>query len=534
MLVIFAGCGKKDGASSNGEPNETPSNGEKENSTSNDGQIDNFNEEGLPIVDDEITLRIAGSYDARTGSDWNELETFKMINDGTNVNIDWQLSPSSDWSEKRNLMLAGNTGLPDVMLNIPAADVVVSGSQGQFIELEDLIEKYAPNLTHFLELYPEVRNAITAPDGHIYSLPLANMAEYKRSDGNILWINTKWLDEVGMEMPETLDEFTEALKAFKDAGLGTPLTGVYDGGQYGFGFLYGSFGTLDEKFLVRDGEVEFTRVTDEYKEVIKYIHELYADGLIDQELFSQNSTDMLSKLAAGDTAEYGAFFGWSPDQITNTAYNWDYDSPIAPLIGPNGDQATGYKNLQMTQGIFAITNVNEHPEATMRWVDRAFEPEISFYLRQGPNRVKETDDGKYEIVDAPDGYTSGEWRVKETPYNSFVYGFTNEQQELLDVSGLKEGHLDPDSPEWYDLRKDYLEKWIYPRLLFTDDQYKGIARYETDIVDHTDQKAAEWITEGGIEDEWDDYIDTLNKMGLEDYIKIYQDGYDTYIENSQE
>jgi len=32
---------------------------------------------------------------------------------------------------------------------------------------------------------------------------------------------------------------------------------------------------------------------------------------------------------------------------------------------------------------------------------------------------------------------------------------------------------------------------------------------------------------GGIDEEWDTYLETLNKMGLTDYMKVYQDGYDT-------
>lgn len=521
--VMIAGC-------TNSSPN-TPEAGSSPSADPSEGPVSsNFNEEGLPIVNEPITLRIAGSYDARTGSNWNELETFKEINEGTNVNIEWELSPGSDWNEKRNLMLAAARDLPDVMLKLSASDVVTYGSQGIFIPLEGLIEKYAPNLMNFLELYPEVRGAITAPDGHIYSLPLANMAEYKRSEGNILWISQTWLDKVDMDMPTTTDEFRDVLRAFKAAGMDIPLTGIYNGGQYGFGFLYGSFGTLDQRFIVKDDEVQFTRATDEYKEVIKYLHSLYSEGLIDREAFSLESSQMFSKLSAGSEPTVGAFLGWSPDQITGVDYSWDYDSPVVPLVGPDGHQAAGYMNAQIDVGIFAITNSNQHPEATIRWVDRAFEPEMSFKLRQGPNRVNKLPDGTYEIIPEPEGFSAGEWRVKETPYNSFVYGFTDEQQGLLDVTNLKAGHIDPDSPEWYEIRKPYLEKWIYPRVLFSDEQYNGINRYETDIVNYTDQMAGEWITRGGIEEQWDNYIQTLNQMGLEDFVDIYQTAYNNYLE----
>lgn len=501
----------------------------------------NINETGLPIVNEEITLEIAGKYDARTGSDWNDLETFKEINKDTNVNIEWKLSPGSDWTEKKNLMLASGD-LPDVILKLSPSDVVVGGAQGVFLPLEEMIDKYAPNLSTFLEENPEVRAAITAPDGHIYSIPLANMAEYKRSSGNTLWINEKWLEKVGMDMPETTEEFKAVLEAFKTQDMNgngdpsdeIPLSGIYGNSLHGFDFLYGSFGTLNETFLVKDEEIEFVRTSPGYKEAIKYISSLYQNGLVDQETFTMDESVFLSKLASEDTASVGAFFGWSPDQITNPDYKWDYGSPILALKGPEGHQVRGYLNPQLDQATFAITKENEHPEATIRWVDRAFDPEMSFKLRQGPNRIEKLDNGKFGIVPEPEGYTAGEWRVKETPYNNFPYGFSQEMHEQLDLSNLKPGVLDPDKDEWFELQEPKLEKWIYPQILFTKEQYDAIARYQTDILAYSDEMAAKWITgSSNIDDDWDAYIETLYSMGLEDYTKVYQDGYDTYKKNSK-
>ncbi|NGP43828.1 extracellular solute-binding protein [Bacillaceae bacterium SIJ1] len=501
----------------------------------------NFNESGLPIVEEDITLEIAGKYDARTGSDWNELETFKEINEGTNVNIDWKLSPGSDWTQKRNLMIASGD-LPDVILKLSPSDVVMGGSQGIFIPLEDMIDKYAPNLTAFLDENPEVRDAITAPDGHIYSLPMANMSKFKRSSGNTLWINEKWLEKIGMDMPETTDEFYEALQAFKEQDMNgngdpndeIPLSGIYGDSLHGFNFLFGSFGTIDETFLVKGDKVEFVRTSPEYKEVIKYLSSLYQNGLLDQETFTLEGSAFLSKLAAGDKANVGAFFGWSPDQITNPDYKWDYKSPIHALKGPEGHQVRGYLNPQLDQATFAITKGNQHPEATIRWVDRAYDPDMSFKLRQGPNRVEKLDNGKYGIVDPPEGFTAGEWRVKETPYNSFVYGFSQKMREQMDLSNLKPGVLDPDKDEWFDLQEPKLKNWIYPQILFTKQQYDDITRYQTDIMAYTDEMAAKWITgTADVEADWEKYVENLKKMGLDDFTQIYQDGYDTYQENTQ-
>lgn len=502
--------------------------------TDDSSSLSNFHETGLPIVDKPITLEIAGTYDERTGTKWNDLETIKEINEGTNVQINWNLTPATDWKTKRNLIIASGD-LPDVLLGLSSSQVVTGGSDRMFIPLEDLIAKYAPNLTSFLNKYPEVRQAITAPDGHIYSLPMANMSEYKHADGNTLWINKEWLKKIGMDMPKTTEEFTKVLEAFQEQDMDgdgnpnneIPLTGVYGDAQYGLSYLFGSFNALDETFIVKDDKVEFVRATEEFKKTIEYLHSLYKKGLIDPDTMTQNSTQLIAKISSSPKASVGAFFAWSADQITNADYRWDYGSPMIPLIGPEGHQITPRNNLQMTPGMFVITEVNKNPEATIRWVDRAYEPEMSMKLREGPNRLKKLEDGTYDIIPNPDNYTAGEWKVKETPYNDFVYGFSQEMRDKQHLPEPEPGQLDPDFDEWYEAQIPYMKSWVFPNILFTDAQYKSIERFQTDIQTYTSKMEAQWIVKGNIENEWDSYIETLNKMGIDEYIKVYQDGYDT-------
>ena len=65
------------------------------------------------------------------------------------------------------------------------------GLEGAFIALDDLINAHAPNLKRFLDANPEVRQAITAPDGHIYFIPYLPDGKYARG----WFVRTDWLDE---------------------------------------------------------------------------------------------------------------------------------------------------------------------------------------------------------------------------------------------------------------------------------------------------------------------------------------------------
>ena len=70
------------------------------------------------------------------------------------------------------------------------------------------------------EKYPEYRTMCTAPDGHIYSFPwieqLGSGKEAIQAIGDIPYINKKWLDYLGLEIPTTTDELEQVLIQFRD------------------------------------------------------------------------------------------------------------------------------------------------------------------------------------------------------------------------------------------------------------------------------------------------------------------------------
>ncbi|MDS2816641.1 ABC transporter substrate-binding protein, partial [Streptococcus pneumoniae] len=87
------------------------------------------------------------------------------------VHIDWT-NYQSDFAEKRNLDISSGD-LPDAIHNDGASDVDLMNwaKKGVIIPVEDLIDKYMPNLKKILDEKPEYKALMTAPDGHIYSFP---------------------------------------------------------------------------------------------------------------------------------------------------------------------------------------------------------------------------------------------------------------------------------------------------------------------------------------------------------------------------
>lgn len=55
---------------------------------------------------------------------------------------------------------------------------------------------------------------------------------------------------------------------------------------------------------------------------------------------------------------------------------------------------------------------------------------------------------------------------------------------------------------------------------------------KSDIMGQALQMTARWISgESDVDADWDSYVETLNRIGVETYVSIYQKAYDQYLAN---
>lgn len=125
--------------------------GESKNQTVNPDQDANFNKTGLPIVKEAVTLKMV-SPKAALAPDYSKMEIFKRLEKQTNVKIDWENIPDTDFAEKKSLLLVSGD-LPDAFYGAGFTDydLINYGKDGTIIPLENLIDKYAPNLKTLLD-----------------------------------------------------------------------------------------------------------------------------------------------------------------------------------------------------------------------------------------------------------------------------------------------------------------------------------------------------------------------------------------------
>ncbi|WP_424767873.1 ABC transporter substrate-binding protein [Paenibacillus sp. sgz302251] len=489
--------------------------------------------DGLPIVDEKLTLTMV-SPKAPLAPEYNEMEIFKRLETDTNIHIEWNNIPDTDYAEKKNLLLASGD-LPDAFYNSQFSDyeLITYGQDGTIIPLEDLINEYAPNLKKLLEERPDIKASITAPDGHIYGLPTWEENELGTNPFFHV-INTKWLEKLGLKFPETLDEYTEALLAFKTQdpnGNGIadeiPLSFMHMQWCMDIAGLFGAFGMPDnlEHRIVRDGKVIFTATQPEYKEALQYFNEKwYKQGLIDPESFTQDAPQYLAK---GKTPEstLGSYVWWEVEEVVGTDRAADY-ALVPPLTGPTGKKTIGRGNGGGPgRNAFVITSENEHPEVTMRWIDQQYEPYMAAQIHWGPIGIIYEKDANGKLVNLPleEGISMGEFRQKVAPNGAGV--ITAEHFKTIVDMEPRAKQRKMDLEKYYE---PYMEKENYPTIFFEPEELDQINQIEPELIKFVNTQRAKFIVDGMNDKAWDTYVKTVQDMGLDQLMEIYQTALDRY------
>jgi putative aldouronate transport system substrate-binding protein len=490
-------------------------------------QIPNLNISGFPIVRTPIKLKIVAAKSAHQGP-WDKMLAFTEYQKMTKIETEFQLIPEgSGWKDRLSVMLASGE-IPDafVRCRLGPSEISRYGEQGILIPLEKLIPRYAPNFQKILKQYPEVKKSITAADGHIYTLPIVVTVQSQRT-GNKPWLNKVWLDKLGLKVPQTTDELLTVLRAFRDKdpnGNGKkdeiPLTarGI-DEITYVLAGAWGLPQQMRSPLKIVKGKVHFWYADPRYKELLMYLNTLYKEGLIDQEIFTHSIARHLSKL---NSSQSGMFFIVADDVWSK--YSNDYTG-MAPLKGPHGDRILSPVGpIAHEQGSFAISRVNKYPEATLRWVDYFYSREGSILISlgvEGKTYIKKPD-GTLDFVDEVKndsrGLSVAMGQFSPRPGGGFPHSMNEASALGLDTPNTRKAQefLNPYMPK----------EEILSAPIFDKATYQRIGTILTDYGAYVAEAKARFITGQWGFDKWDEYIQTLDKIGIKELEKAYQEAYD--------
>lgn len=534
IVLLLAACNNSESEESSADAGSSDS----ENSSS----VENVNETGFPIVDEEITLNIMAGKHPTHADDYEEVTIWKEYEEMTNVNIEWEPVQTAGLEENRNLALASGS-LPDVFYTtyMPNADLFKYGEQGSFIELNDLIQEYMPNLTAVLEENPEIRKGITFPNGKIYALPTIYSPDFPSVlIGSKPWIRQDWLEQLDMEVPTTTDEFYEYLKAIAETDLNG--NGEMDEIPYGatsisglVGWLKGSFGVgnrgIKHPFIDAEpdtGDARFFPIDEGYKELLEYVNKLYSEGLIEQNIYTIEANQ---SYAYGQEGLYGSTVITSPETIYGTEMGEQFIA-VPALEGPDGQKSFNKVGSPLAHmGGFVVTSENEHPEATLRWMDYFYGDEgATFYFMGIEGETYEvTEDGSLEYMDeiqnSPDGLTL------EQELKDHITWLGGGYPGIVKAEYFNGAESLPTSLEATEIIEPDLIDETWPVFTYTDEEFDRLTALQADIHTYVNEMQDKFITGDVPMSEWDTYVQTVEDMGLNEYMEIQQAALDRYESN---
>lgn len=488
-----------------------------------------------------------------------ELEMCKKWAEATGVVFDWQPIPQEGAQEKINLLLASGDELPDVFWNFgdgKSGNIVCQyANQGIFIPTEDLINNYAPVVKSALDNSENYWTEITAPDGHTYGFPYIEEMYGLVLTGGPWLINKTWLDQVGKEVPTTVDEWVECLKAFRDGGdlngngeedeipMATWFGATDTFGSYNMFYrLTGAFGCADsycggnqyaDHMRLVDGKVTFTASDEAFRKTAEFFNMLYNENLIWNGSFeADESASYKTSLIKEDVARIGCFGTWTDQEITNLDVHDEY-VPLPRLQGEAG--MTGFENnyseLQDSSNT-AITIDCEFPHLVAEFVNwmnsdpymavQSNWGAIGYNYEMGDDGVIRTpldEQGRY--IAQQEEYTDfGKARVNSTTcrgsmivqneYYDTYAGYAYDAVQLLEnqkVNGKDE------------IMEEYQ---TIPRVLMTNDELNRLTQIQPTVSDIVDRYINEWVINGVTDDNWNAYLDELDAAGVQDIVDIYQ------------
>lgn len=567
MLVsVFMGCtGNNVSTTPEDSGNQNGSQSDKASESPDSPEESLVTEPGeLPIVTQPTKLTIGLVEDASV-IDYNENHYTKYLEEKTGIDLDFYFFPSSETTQKLELMVVANEKLPDIIMNVHLGDAGKAsyGRQGVFLPLNDYMDKYS---YFWKQTYDEyctdtekslIDTLSKSPDGNIYGFPFMDVDP---TDAQVesLYINHEWLEAVGMDIPTTTDELYDALVAFRDKdpnGNGKndeiPMVGynsVDTRGDLIFilmnSFLYYNWSDYG-RFVVENGQLSVPYITEEFREGLRYINKLYNEKLIAPISFTQDYKQLkaMIDLPKDNDTIVGtvAHHPWSGSQgFTYTDENYDKlteYTAIGPLKGPKGVAWSPYKVSGLNFNTY-ITRDCEHPEVAFRLLDFMSEETTSLTSRRGElgvdwEFVEEGQEAHYSKL----GYSAvyrvindiwaeteqnKNWHaeVHFTPSKLFAGFATREFNSEIEV---KRDALYLDG--FYRRYGQYPEE-IVTNLIYTEEELERINEISTTITSYANEARVLFVTgELDIEKDWDNYLSQLKSMGLEEWLEVAQQAY---------
>ncbi|MDR2096807.1 MAG: extracellular solute-binding protein [Treponema sp.] len=452
-----------------------------------------------------------------------------QLREKTGVTIKWQLTPGANTqlvTEAFNLLMASGD-IPDVVCGDP--NTMLKLYPQAWLTVDTIVkanpQRY-PNLNKYIFENDYLMKYMPDADGHVRYIPMLAT----RRIGSLLITRQDLLTKYGLKDPVTLDDWHTALTRAKQDGKIPYMTRSQRAGIL-TGLLDGYLDSVKEDYFEEDGKIKYGVLDPRLKEGIEIARKWYAEGLIDPEYPSTQTTRWWEAVTRGDV--FCTFDNIQRLPAANLEFmnaNASYRmTGIPPMLSPRtGKQRTTNHYPTVRDRSSAISINAKNPERILDMFEYCYSDEgfilmnfgvenISFTYVDGvprldPDFAQKVTDG---IIKHPTTTVDMPKRQKDELY----YDYNTDREDHVSLRAARDVFANGDFIR---------ENWIQS-LSFTDEERAALNPILADINTYRSEMLDKFIM--GIEpmSNWDAFVARIQKMNLQTTIDIYQKALDRLL-----
>lgn len=509
VMLSFSGCNDK-------------------NATSNT----NIDLSSYPIKTDE-TLTYWMPLDANlttSVSNFGETEYAKELEKRTGVKIEYIHPAAGQQSEALSVMIASDELTDLVQTDWQSGYIGGPGkaiSDEVIISLNDYFKKYAPSFSKVLSEHPEINKEIKTDEGQYYVFPMLRLSDKVRtSEGPVL--RADWLRELNLKAPETIEEWEEVLRAFKDKKhAGAPMCFNY---AYIYKFI-NMMGANNGQY-VKDGKIIYGPTEPEYKDALERMRKWYKEGLLDKNIASVDAKMLDANILNGNTGAAIMTGGSGIGKYLDSAEDKNFDLVAVKMPGISKGESCNQAFLAAlynVSGSVGISSRCKNPALAVKYMDYNYSEEGHMLANFGIDGISYKMENDYPVYTSlitknPEGKAMSQ--IMPVYFRSSTSG-----PFIQDERYIEQYYAKPQQKhalEVWGLRNEKANVSALPPLTPSSEEADELSTLMASIDKYNNEMTIKFIT--GVEslDNYDAYIKRLKDLKIDRVIEIMQNAYDRY------
>lgn len=484
---------------------------------------------GLPLTDEPVTLTVFAGLDSNLEgiiSDYNENEFFQELEKRTGVHLEFVIPEVGSETEAYHAMIASGNFTDIISHNgYPYPDGMDAAvDDGYYLDLTPYLSTCLKDYNAIRTRDSYTRGCTTTAAGRVvgcYNL-------YTKIQGPWMGLQVRkdWLDDLGLEVPVTYDDWERMLTLFKTKkGAYAPLS-LSQYGYYEFSHALSAGYGVYEDFMQVDGRVVYGPIQEGWKEYLTMLNDWYRKGLVNQD-FMISGEWQVDKAMVGN----GQTGAWNAMYIMMSQYeSTDPEMDVIPVTSPvkaAGDPLHIRRYDCSVGNPVAVSAKCKHADIAMKLLNYLYTEEGALLANYGIENDTFTYDG------------NGNPKVTEKISDNPVYSMGQAQALYLLPPMRFGGYYDwtrelaavpEEDLKGYDVWSvgddDYI---LTPFLSYDSSESMERSRIEADVTDYRDDMTVKFITgTADINTEWDDYVARMKELGIDRAVEITQNALDRF------